>query len=57
VSEKEAAQTAIYIAITAAIENLEPYNPMQRATALESLALAYRYVSGGQQPGASVVAK
>lgn len=56
-SEKEAAQTAIYIAITAAIENLEPYNPMQRATALESLALAYRYVSGGQQPGASVVAK
>jgi hypothetical protein len=32
-------------------------NPAVRAKALQSLALAYRYLSGGAQPGSVVVEK
>ncbi|MBN9238787.1 MAG: hypothetical protein BGO97_03805 [Micrococcales bacterium 70-64] len=51
---------ALFAAIAATTQDLldnTAVNVLQRASSLQHLALAYRYVAGGTQPGSSVVEK
>jgi hypothetical protein len=60
VMPKSETQEKLFAAIAAAVTDLEAEtanNVMQRARSLERLALAYRYLVGGQQPGSVSVEK
>jgi hypothetical protein len=55
---KTEAQEALFAAITKATAQVArdyPNSSGNQATALESLALAYRYAAGGAQPGSAQV--
>ena len=56
-SAKEEAFTAIFTEIKTIIDELDGYAVHDRATILQSLALSYRYASGGAQPGSATVEK
>ena len=53
------AQEALYIAIKATTEQVMAANgnPAVRANVLQTLALAYRNLNGGAQPGSVVIEK
>lgn len=51
-ADSSSAKAALYGAIEAEVANVSKIgNTTGRARALSELALAYRYVSGGPQPG------
>ena len=56
-SVKEDAYEAIFVEIKAVIGEMDGYGPHDRAKVLQSLAIAYRYASGGAQPGSVTVEK
>ncbi|MCK2024585.1 hypothetical protein KZC52_16780 [Microbacterium sp. kSW2-24] len=55
-ADQSSTKAALYGAITTEIGNLSKIGgTAPRARALAELALAYRYVSGGEQPGSTAV--
>lgn len=53
-ADQSSTRTALYGAITTEIGNLSKINSTAgRARALADLAIAYRYVAGGPQPGSA----
>lgn len=56
--KKDQAQEALFEKITAEVNDInQSTNRLNRAAILRDLALAYRYASGGSQPGSVIVEK
>jgi hypothetical protein len=54
-TDKSEAQQAILAGIIQAAGDLDRWNTAQQGAVLKDLAIAYRLVVGGQQPGGSIV--